>query len=201
MSEKQHKYIETCSHVLKFYENNKTLFSSAKATKKQYFVLHADEHEHTFPKDIILHTYNSKGEIERTTNLMGKIIKFVPSSFDSDKNTLDIYPNDISVLKKLTFNKVSFFDDIKKYFDDLLQCEYIIIEATFIDPPTRKIIDVKKIYPDSNTTFNAPFGTQHINDDYYITIEENRKLTIENNEYPWIVAIDKKSFNEIYNIC
>ena len=83
----------------------------------------------------------------------------------------------------------------------MLQCEYIIIEATFIDPPTRKIIDVKKIYPDSNTTFNAPFGTQHINDDYYITIEENRKLTIENNEYPWIVAIDKKSFNEIYNIC
>ena len=201
MSEKHLKYVESCSHVLKFYENNKTLFSSAKATKKQYFVLHTGEDSYTFPKDIMLHTYNSKGEIERTTNIIGKIVKFIPSSFDSYNNTLDVYSNDVSVLKKLTFKEISIAGELTKYFDDLLQCEYIVVEAMFTDPPMRKIIDVKKIYLDDIKTFNAPFGVQHINDDYYIAIAEDRKITIENYEYPWIVAIDKKSFDEIYDIC
>lgn len=196
MSEKKLKYAKACDEVLDFYNKNKTSFLSAKPTKSQYFVLSQDLRE--FTTDIEVKTYNSKGEIEKITNLNGKIAKFVPSSYDLERNTLDIYSNDISVLKKMTFQETTIFSDgIKNYLDKLF-INYVVIEGKFTNPPTRKYIDVKEIFPNEQTSFDAPFGPQNINEHYYISLEEHRKITIEGKDYPWVVAVDKKSFHELY---
>ena len=198
MSDKKLKYAKACDEVLDFYNKNVTSFLSAKPTKPQYFVLGPDLRK--FSQDIEIKTYNSQGEIEKITNINGKIAKFVPSSYDPERNTLDIYSNDMSVLEKMSFKEtINFSNGIKNYLDKVF-INYVVIEGTFTNPPTRKFIDVKEIFPNGKSTFDAPFGIQNINEDYYISIEENRKITIEGKEYPWIVAVDKKSFHELYEV-
>ena len=198
MSAKKLKYAKACDEVLDFYNKNVTSFLSAKPTKPQYFVLAPNLRE--FSQDIEIKTYNSKGEVEKTTNINGKIAKFVPSSYNSEKNTLDIYSNDISVLDKMSFKEtINFSNEIKNYLDKVF-INYVVIEGRFSNPPTRKYIDVKELFPNGKSSFDAPFGPQNINENYYIALEEERIITIEGKDYPWIVAVDKKSFHELYEV-
>ena len=102
LSVKKQNYLNTCEKVLKFHEENTHMFSTAKASKAQYYIVSNSHAE--FTSSVNINTYNSNGDIECTNDLNGKIGKFIPSSFNLDTQSLDIYANDVSVLKRITYN-------------------------------------------------------------------------------------------------
>ena len=167
-----------------------------------------------FEHDFSLDTVTKNGNIEITKQYKGKIAKVVYGSYDAVRDTLDVFPNDKCVLGMLDMDSAmvftssdtpedQFIQTVSNFFFKQMGDNFKIIYAKSAHVPRRtciRVSDIPREILGPDNAFYAPFGTQHISEDYIICIEPSRTVLIGDEHLPWFVAIDSSAFFKTYNV-